>query len=179
MANIIGKIFGSKKSEYILEFDDIKDNKVVEKVTETVSEVADKVTETAKKVANEAPDKVAEVSGKVLDAADKVTQTSGREAKTVDETNIAKKEATAAKAKAKKSEQPKTNPPEADLTESTIEKPVPQQEKQLPPLNSIQKTPEGMTFSTDYLLPKPNGSRRRPGPSLKMFKDMARDVGRR
>ncbi|MGB3401587.1 MAG: hypothetical protein WBA77_02740 [Microcoleaceae cyanobacterium] len=177
MANIINKIFGSKKSEYFLEFDDIKDNKVVEKITETVSDVAEKVTETAKKVADEAPDKAAKATGKVLDAADKVTETSGREAKNVDETNIAKKEANAAKAKTKKSDQPKTNPPEPDLTESTIEKPAPQ--KELPPLNSIQKTPEGMTFSTDYLLPKSNGSRRRPGPSLKMFKDMARDVGRR
>ncbi|MGB3533080.1 MAG: hypothetical protein WBA13_06135 [Microcoleaceae cyanobacterium] len=176
MANIINKIFGSKKSDYFLEFDDIKDNKVVEKVTETVTEVAEKVTETAKKVADEAPEKAAKATGKVLDAADKVTQTSERKAKTVDETNIAKKEAKAAEANVKTSKQPKTNPPEPDLTESTIEKPAPQQE--LPPLNSIQKTPEGMTFSTDYLMPKSNGSRRRPGPSLKMFKDMARQVGR-
>ena len=177
MANIISKIFGSKKSEYILDFDDIKDNKVVEKVTDAVSEVANKVTETAKKVADEAPEKAAKATGQVLDAADKVTETSGREAKTVDETNIAKKEAAAANATTKKSKQPKTNPAELDLTESTIE--TPQSQKELPPLNSIQKTPKGMTFSTDYLLPKSNGSRRRPGPSLKMFKDMARQVGRR
>ncbi len=173
MANIINKIFGSKKSEYLLEFDDIKDNKVVEKVTEAVTEVAEKVAEV--------PGKVAEVPGKVLEAADKVTETSEREAKTVKETEVPKKEAKAAKSKAKKSKQPKANPPEPNLTESTQQKPQPQpkKEKELPPINSIQPTPKEMTFSPNYLMPKPTGSRRRPGPSLKMFKDMARQVGRR
>ncbi|MDJ0635823.1 MAG: hypothetical protein QNJ34_21730 [Xenococcaceae cyanobacterium MO_188.B29] len=32
------------------------------------------------------------------------------------------------------------------------------------------------TFATDYLLPTPSSSRRRPGPSLNKFKDMARQA---
>ncbi len=34
----------------------------------------------------------------------------------------------------------------------------------------------GKTFATDYLLPTPSSSRRRPGPSLNKFKDMARQA---
>ena len=33
-----------------------------------------------------------------------------------------------------------------------------------------------MTFATQYLMPTPTNSRRRPGPSLDMFKDMARQA---
>jgi len=36
-----------------------------------------------------------------------------------------------------------------------------------------------MTFSTDYLLPQPSNTRRRPGPSLNTFLGMARQIGRR
>ncbi len=32
------------------------------------------------------------------------------------------------------------------------------------------------TFATDYLMPTPSQSRRRPGPSMGMFRDMARKV---
>ncbi|MDJ0714545.1 MAG: hypothetical protein QNJ54_10035 [Prochloraceae cyanobacterium] len=35
---------------------------------------------------------------------------------------------------------------------------------------------EEMTFATQYLIPTPTKSRRRPGPSLDMFKDMARQA---
>lgn len=33
-----------------------------------------------------------------------------------------------------------------------------------------------LTFAPNYLLPKPTNSRRRPGPSMDMFRDMARQV---
>ena len=45
------------------------------------------------------------------------------------------------------------------------------------PLNGgMNKTPEGMTFATDYLLPKSTATRRRPGPNMNMFRDMARQM---
>ncbi|MGC9527876.1 MAG: hypothetical protein ACP5D7_20260 [Limnospira sp.] len=48
-----------------------------------------------------------------------------------------------------------------------------------PPLNQgLSPTPAGMTFATDYLLPKATPTRRRPGPSMNLFKDMARQVSR-
>ncbi|MEM9770907.1 MAG: hypothetical protein AAF889_04780 [Cyanobacteria bacterium P01_D01_bin.73] len=34
-------------------------------------------------------------------------------------------------------------------------------------------------FAPENLMPTPNGNRRRPGPSLDMFKDMAQGMGRR
>jgi outer membrane biosynthesis protein TonB len=39
-----------------------------------------------------------------------------------------------------------------------------------------QKADSETTFATDYLMPTPTRSRRRPGPSLNMFKDMARQA---
>ncbi len=39
----------------------------------------------------------------------------------------------------------------------------------------VESNPE-MTFATQYLMPTPTKSRRRPGPSLDMFKDMARQA---
>ena len=40
------------------------------------------------------------------------------------------------------------------------------------------KSNSEMTFATQYLMPTPNKSRRRPGPSLSMYMDMARQVKR-
>ncbi|MFY7803449.1 MAG: hypothetical protein ACOVQ7_08490 [Limnoraphis robusta] len=52
--------------------------------------------------------------------------------------------------------------------------------KELPSLNNgIEPTPAGMTFAPDYLMPKSTSGRRRPGPSMNMFKGMAGQVGSR
>ncbi|MEB3279117.1 MAG: hypothetical protein VKK42_09400 [Lyngbya sp.] len=52
--------------------------------------------------------------------------------------------------------------------------------KELPSFNNgLESTPAGMTFATDYLMKQPSSTRRRPGPSMNMFKDIARQVGRR
>lgn len=52
--------------------------------------------------------------------------------------------------------------------------------KELPSFNDgLQSTPAGMTFSPDNLMKSVSSSRRRPGPSMNMFRDMARQVGSR
>lgn len=87
-----------------------------------------------------------------------------------------KKEKAAKQAKAKKAEKPKAEKAPAPVAATVAPEPV----KEPAPLNSgIVPTPAGMTFASDYLMPKPKASRRRPGPSMTMFKDMARQVGRR
>ena len=86
-----------------------------------------------------------------------------------------KKEKAAKPAKAKKAAKAKAEKAAAPVAKTVAPAPV----KEPAPINSgVVKTPAGMTFASDYLMPKMNGSRRRPGPSMTMFKDMARQVGR-
>lgn len=55
----------------------------------------------------------------------------------------------------------------------------PEPPKEPAPLNNgVVKTPAGMTFAPDYLMPQPTGSRRRPGQNMAMFKEMARQMKR-
>ena len=57
--------------------------------------------------------------------------------------------------------------------------PKPEPPKEPAPLNNgVVKTPPGMTFAPNYLMPQPTGSRRRPGQNMAMFKDMARQMQR-
>ncbi|MDC0836651.1 hypothetical protein POG23_02980, partial [Limnoraphis robusta] len=98
----------------------------------------------------------------------------------------------APKAEAPKAEAPKADKPEK--TKKSVAKKSPEAAKaDVPatpapaavakvapssaPLNGgMNKTPEGMTFATDYLLPKSTATRRRPGPNMNMFRDMARQM---
>lgn len=45
-----------------------------------------------------------------------------------------------------------------------------------PPAATNGKASEKVTFAPNYLLPTASNSRRRPGPSMNMFRDMARQV---
>ncbi|VXD20596.1 hypothetical protein [Planktothrix paucivesiculata] len=56
--------------------------------------------------------------------------------------------------------------------------PKPAPAKEPTPLNTPVKTPAGMNFSTEYLMPQASTPRRRPGPSLGMFTDMANQMNR-
>lgn len=57
--------------------------------------------------------------------------------------------------------------------------PKPEAPKEPAPLNSgVVKTPAGMTFAPDYLMPQSTGGRRRPGQNMTMFKQMARQMKR-
>ena len=120
----LGKIFGSKKSEYFLEFGDAKGS------------------ETPKTEAKPAP-----------------------APKDIPQAAVAKPEA----------------PKPATVTAKPEAKPEvkPEPPKEPAPINNgVVKTPAGMTFAPDNLMPLPTGSRRRPGQNMAMFKEMARQMKR-
>ncbi len=90
----------------------------------------------------------------------------------------AKKEEQPKKAQKKVSKKAQPAPKEAkEQAKATIEAISVSTPKEPPSLNNgLQTTPAGMTFAPDYLMSKPTSSRRRPGPSMNMFKDIARQV---
>lgn len=148
-----------KKSEYFLEAPATNGAEPAAKIANKIAEVADKVT-----------DKVAEVADKV---ADKVTD----QAKTESASAPAKPEpvangavpGTSETAKAKKLKKVKTT----ETKETTSAAPTPAKPAAKP---APAAAPEPVkNFATDYLMPS-NMPRRRPGPSLSKFRDMARDV---
>ncbi|MGL5079995.1 MAG: hypothetical protein ACRC8A_00775 [Microcoleaceae cyanobacterium] len=112
-----------------------------------------------------------------LDLDEVVSQKTAKSAPPAEVSKAPETEVAPAKAekKAKKTSIKEAKAKQAEATPATPATP-----KVLPPLNNgVTPTPAGMTFSTDYLVQQPTGSRRRPGPSLDMFKGMARQVGRR
>ncbi|MFM6189533.1 MAG: hypothetical protein ACKPEN_07520 [Planktothrix sp.] len=121
---MLGKLFGSKKDEYFLEFGDAKDQ--------------------------QAPPADAKPALQAKTESVKPSQ---------------------AQAKAAPAAQPQTTV----LTPAQPPAPV----KEPAPLNNgMAKTPAGMTFAPDNLMPNSSTPRRSPGPSLEMFKNMAGQMKR-
>ncbi len=143
---MIGKILGSKKTKYVLEFDQAQGDKAPEQPA-------------PEKKAEVAPEKTAEPAAKTAEVVTEAAQPAATEAP--------------------KSKPAKAKPEAKKPVEVAASAPKPEPTKDLAPLNSIQPTPKDLTFAPNYLMPKPTASRRRPGPSLNMFMDMARQVGRR
>lgn len=146
-----------KKSEYFLEAPPATNG------TEPAAKIANKVAEVADKVT----DKVAEVADKV---ADKVTDNASAPTKTEPVANGAAAPGTSETAKAKKFKKVKA----AETKETTSAAPAPSAPAK-PAAKPAPAAPEVKNFATDYLMPS-NMPRRRPGPSLSKFRDMARDV---
>lgn len=155
-----------KKTEYFLEAPPANNGadslaKMTHKVAEVADKVADTVTDKVAEVAKVA-DKVAdEVVEKVTDVVAKVPSPS-EAAKAVESA------AADAKAKAKKFKKTKAKDEKAA-------KPV----ETAPSVQAVAMSapqPEPVkNFATDFLMPA-STPRRRPGPSLDMFRDMAKDV---
>jgi len=108
--------------------------------------------------------------------APKAEKVKAPEASKVEAPKAEKVEAPKAEKKTKKTAKKAPQAEKAPAAPAAVQpKPAPEP----PPLNQgLSPTPAGMTFATDYLLPKATPSRRRPGPSMNMFKDMARQVSR-
>ncbi len=83
--------------------------------------------------------------------------------------------ATAAPPKAEPAAQAKKPEPAKATTESQNGK-VKIEAQPNPPAANNGKAQGDSTFAPNYLLPTASNSRRRPGPSLDMFRDMARQV---
>ncbi|MEL7037655.1 MAG: hypothetical protein AAFO04_18830 [Cyanobacteria bacterium J06592_8] len=153
MIGIIGQILGfNKKSDYFLEFDEAKGS--------------DSAQTQPAPVAQPAP-----VEMTVAPAAPQAEAV---------ETTVQEK-APAPEKKAKKTRKAKTaETAEVQEQAPAVAQAAPAPQKELPSFNQgLEATPAGMTFATDYLMKPSSASRRRPGPSMGMFKDMARQVGRR
>ena len=119
---MLGKIFGSKKDEYFLEFGDAKDKQAPSADSKPAPQAK---TESAKP----------------------------------------------AQAKAAPSAQPQTTAATQAQPPAPVKEPAPLN-------NGLAKTPAGMTFAPDNLMPNSSTPRRSPGPSLEMFKNMAGQMKR-
>jgi len=83
-----------------------------------------------------------------------------------------------AKAKATKAKT-KASPAAHPLTTAVAPPPKPAPAKEPAPLYPGQvKTPAGMTFATEHLMPQSTTTRRGPGPSMAMFTNMASQMNR-
>jgi hypothetical protein len=151
---MLGKLFGGKKSKdgFYVQLDDALDGKQTDnsngkKATTTVVE---------EKKVEPAPTKTAVVDEKKT---------------------AAPAPATAKKATNKKGKSKAENAPAATAPEKAPEYEPPFWVKAMNANTSNKKAPESVeSFASNYLMPTPNRSRRRPGPSLNPFMDMARQV---
>ncbi|MGL5871550.1 MAG: hypothetical protein ACRC2R_04145 [Xenococcaceae cyanobacterium] len=150
---MLGKLFGGKKSKdgFYVQLDDALDGKQTDnsngkKVTTTVVE---------EKKVEPAPTKAAVVEEKKTAAP-----------------------ATAKKATNKKGKSKTETAPAAPAPKKVAEDETPFWVKAMNANTSNgKKAPESVeSFASKYLMPTPNRSRRRPGPSLNPFMDMARQV---
>lgn len=205
----IGKTLGIGKEKYYLELDDAAEQGVenlkeaatkATKVAKTAAaEVVDKAQEIAETVTEEAPDKAKAAAASGKKAADKVeakaadaakaSKQAGKkaaskvEAKAADagiaakdtakkgEKAVAKSDAPAAKAA------PQPEKPAAPSAEEIIAKAIAATNHKTDATGQAVDNPGN--FSTDYLMPQANRSRRRPGPSFGKFKGMAKEVNPR
>lgn len=153
---MLKKLFGSGKKNdgFYLELDEIKDSKVVKDVVETASQVAEAAKEQVEEI----------VTAETATAKQS-------ESKTKSQPKAQKSEK--AVAKAQKQSTPTTKANQANSGASSFEPPfwVKAMYNNSGNGSSGQKTEP--TFATDYLMPTVTKYRRRPGPSLNKFKDMA------
>ncbi len=204
----IGKTLGIGKEKYYLELDDAAEQgvenlkeaatkatkvakaaavEVVDKAQEIAETVTDEAADKAKATAAKGKEKAKEVSADAAQAGKKAankvegkTEAAGKAAK-----NAAKKGKKAAKsaasATAEKAPEPKVAPepekPAAPTAEEIIAKAIAGTNHKTNDDGRAADAPD--TFSTDYLMPLGNRSRRRPGPSFGKFKGMAKDVNPR
>lgn len=201
----IGKTLGIGKEKYFLELDDAAEESLdslkeaATKVTKVAKETAADIADKAQELTEGATDKVQEVAGKTANKTQKATGKTADKAKAK-----AQKTAVAGKVKAKQAadelmqageeaaskvgEKAAATTGKAADTKKAQTAPQPRDaEDIIREALAANSNPAGGTgnaaggahnFATDYLMPK-TSSRRRPGPSLKEFKSMAKDVNPR
>ncbi|MEL7144221.1 MAG: hypothetical protein AAFZ17_17155 [Cyanobacteria bacterium J06650_10] len=189
----IGKTLGVGKEKYFLELDDAAEDSV-----KNIKQVANKATKTAKAASADVVEKAQDIVENVTDKAEAVADTA------TDNANVAaKKIEKAAKApvankksaKTTKGKQPVATKQGDESAEKAVLTPAvpagPSAEDLI--VAAIAATSkenardaqgnviaqETTTFATDYLMTPSRSSRRRPGPSLSPFKDMAKEANPR
>lgn len=174
----IGKTLGIGQEKYFLELDDAAEQSV-----ENLKGAATKVTNVAKEAASEIADKAQELVEETVDKAQELASEASDMAK-----EVSAKGKTAQKA-AKTGKKAASQPVKTAATEESAAAVQPAAVRALDPEEIIRnaiaaggkKTDSTgavietvSNFSTDFLLPMANSSRRRPGPSLNMFKAMVK-----
>lgn len=154
--SFIGGIFGGKKSGYFMELDEAQVAKL-DSVKAKASEAKDAVVENAKSA-------VATVEAAAKSTADSVAETV-KEATTTTEETV---KPAAKSVKAKKAEPVTAEKAETNGSSNGAKPSVPAETLNLP-----QPT---VSFATEYLVPKPTNSRRRPGANMSSYLDMAKTV---
>ena len=182
---MLKKIFNSDSKYYLELPDEIEESKPVQAVVKTAEKVSNVVQEKATEVLESKPaQQAAETAKKTKDVAQDKLESANKTAKKTkdvaqDKLESASKTETKSnkegEAKSNKEAQAKAKPSPKDAGASSFDPPfwVAAMYKN----NSTDANSDGtqaeQTFATDNLMPIINKSRRRPGPSLNKFKDMA------
>lgn len=161
--SFIGGIFGGKKSGYFMELDEAQVAKL-ESVKAKASEAKDAIVENTKSA-------VAAVESTAKSAVDSVAE-GVKDTATATEAS-AKSATKSVKAKAAKAESAKPEPVKVETAETHgsangAKPPV--------PANALNLPEPTVSFASEYLVPKPTNSRRRPGANMGSFLDMAKTV---
>jgi hypothetical protein len=161
---MLKKMFSSK-GKYYLELDEIKDSQPVKNIAKTAKKTAKTAQKQVETIKDSQPVKEALETAK--DKLESITTTEEKPAKSKKSSKKTSKVAT-------ESQQPKQPASTKNSGASSFEQPfwVAAMYKNN---GSSQGTTAGSekTFAPDHLMPTVTTSRRRPGPSLNMFKDMA------
>ncbi|MGL5939203.1 MAG: hypothetical protein ACRC2S_02265 [Waterburya sp.] len=155
---MLNKLFNSK-NKYYLELDEVKDSKPVQAVVQTANKVAEVVKEKTADVVETKPVQEA------IKTKNEVTNTAQEKLQSATDT------------KAKPKEQTATKPAPAPKNSGASSYDPPFWVAAMYKNNSSGSSNNGrgeQTFATDNLMPTVTQYRRRPGPSLNKFKDMAR-----
>lgn len=166
---MLKKIFNSE-NKYFLELDEIKESKPVQAAIETAEKVTDAVQDKATEVIESKPVQTAVKTAKeaTSEAQDKI------ESATKTETKPQAESKTNSNKQVSKKTDTQTASPQ-DSGASSFEQPfwvAAMYNNNSTTVNS-DGTQAEPTFATDHLMPVVTKYRRRPGPSLNKFKDMA------
>ncbi len=171
--SFIGGIFGGKKSGYFMELDETQ-MAALESVKAKASEAKDAIVENTKSavaaVESTAKSAVDSVAEGVKDTATATEASAKSATKSVKAKSV---KAKAAKAESAKSEPAKPEPVKAETAETHTSA---NGAKPAVPANALNLPEPTVSFASEYLVPKPTNSRRRPGANMGSFLDMAKTV---
>jgi hypothetical protein len=165
---MLNKLFNSK-NKYYLELEEVKDSKPVQAVVQTANKVAEVVKEKTADVVETKPVQEA------IKTKNEVTNTAQEKLQSATDTKAKPKQQNN-KVAAKSQEQTATKPAPKNSGASSYDPPfwVAAMYKNNNSSGSSNNGKGEPTFATDNLMPTVTQYRRRPGPSLNKFKDMAR-----
>lgn len=166
---MLNKLFNSK-NKYYLELEEVKDSKPVQAVVQTANKVAEVVKEKTADVVETKPVQEA------IKTKNEVTNTAQEKLQSATDTKAKPKQQNN-KVAAKSQKQTATKPAPAPKNSGASSYDPPFWVAAMYKNNSSGRSNNGreeQTFATDNLMPTVTQYRRRPGPSLNKFKDMAR-----